>query len=77
MFLAHGFALAAIGIACGWGAAAIVTRTLGSLLFDVSPLDPLTYAAVSAGLMGAALAASYVPALRAAAVDPLEALRAD
>jgi predicted permease len=77
LFLAHGFVLAAIGVACGLGAAAVMTRALGSLLFDVSPLDPLTYAAVSAGLMGAALAASYVPALRATAVDPLEALRAD
>jgi len=77
LFLAHAFVLASIGVACGLGAAAIMTRALGSLLFDVSPLDPLTYFAVSAGLMGAALAASYVPALRATAVDPLEALRAE
>jgi ABC-type lipoprotein release transport system permease subunit len=54
-----------------------MTRALKSLLFDVSPLDPLTYAAVSIGLIGAALIASYVPALRATAVDPLDALRAD
>ena len=49
----------------------------GSLLFDVKPVDPSTYAAVSIGLIAAALAASYVPALRAASVDPVDALRAE
>jgi ABC-type antimicrobial peptide transport system permease subunit len=77
MFIAQGFVLSLIGVACGWAGAAALTRVLGSLLFDVSPLDPLTYAAVSLGLIAAALAASYIPALRATGVDPVEALRAD
>jgi ABC-type lipoprotein release transport system permease subunit len=48
-----------------------------SLLFQVSPADPITYAAVCAGLIATASLASYVPSRRAAAVDPVEALRAE
>jgi predicted permease len=77
MFIVHGFGLALIGIACGLAGAVALTRVLGSLLFDVNPLDPLTYAVVSAGLMAAAIVASYVPAQRAMRVDPTEALRAE
>jgi predicted permease len=77
LFLANAFVLVLIGVVCGLAGAVAMTRALKSLLFDVSPLDPLTYAAVSIGLIAAALIASYVPALRATAVDPLEALRAD
>ena len=77
MFIAHGFVLALIGVACGLAGAVALTRVLGSLLFDVSPLDPLTYAAVSLGLIAAAIVASYIPALRAMGVDPVEALRAE
>jgi ABC-type antimicrobial peptide transport system permease subunit len=77
MFIAHGFVLALIGVACGLAGAVALTRVLGSLLFDVNPLDPLTYAAVSLGLIAAAMVASYIPALRAMGVDPVEALRAD
>jgi putative ABC transport system permease protein len=50
---------------------------LGSSLFGVSPLDPLTYAAVSLGLIAAAVTASYIPARRAMTVDPVEALRSE
>jgi len=50
---------------------------LGSLLFGVNPLDPLTYAAVSLGLIAAAIVASYIPARRSMGVDPVEALRAE
>ena len=50
---------------------------VSSLLFDVAATDPLTYAAVSAGLAAAAALASYVPALRATAVNPVDALRAE
>jgi ABC-type antimicrobial peptide transport system permease subunit len=77
MFIAHGLVLALIGVACGLAGAVALTRALGSLLFDVNPLDPLTYAAVSLGLLAAAMMASYIPSLRAMGVDPVEALRAD
>jgi ABC-type antimicrobial peptide transport system permease subunit len=69
--------LALIGVACGLAGAATLTRVLGSLLFDVNPLDPVTYAVVSLGLIAASSVASYIPALRAMGVDPVEALRSE
>ncbi len=77
LFVARGFALALIGVACGLAGATALTRLLRSQLFDVNPVDPVTYVAVAVGLIAAAVLASYLPALRAAAVDPLEALRAE
>jgi putative ABC transport system permease protein len=77
LFVRHGLALAAIGILCGLAVSAALMRVMASLLFEVSPGDPATYIAVSLGLIAAAAAASYIPALRAATVDPVEALRAD
>jgi ABC-type antimicrobial peptide transport system permease subunit len=77
MFVTHGLGLTAVGIACGLAAAVALTRVMGSLLFDVSPLDPATYLSVCAGLTSAAVLASYVPALRATLVNPVSALRAD
>jgi len=77
MFVRYGLILAGIGVIFGLAASLGVTRVLGSLLFDVSPMDPLTYIAVSAGLIAAAVIASYVPSLRATSVDPVEALRAE
>ena len=77
LFVAHGFVLALIGVTCGLAVSAALTRVLGSLLFDVNPIDPLTYAAASLGLISAAVTASYIPALRAMAVDPVEALRSE
>jgi len=77
MFVRHGLALTAIGIACGLGAAVALTRLMASLLFEVSPVDPLTYAAVCASLATAALLATYLPALRATLVNPVTALRAE
>ena len=77
MFVQHGLVLAGIGVACGLAAAYGLTRLMTSLLFEVSPSDPLTYAAVSAVLVAAAVVASYVPARRVSAVDPVEALRAE
>jgi len=76
-FLVNGMKLAMAGIVCGLIGSAALTRVLGSSLFGVSPVDPLTYTAVSLGLMAAALAASYVPAMRAMRVDPVEALRGE
>jgi putative ABC transport system permease protein len=75
MFVRHGALLAALGIALGLAGALLLTRLMTRILFDVSPLDPLTYVAVSAGLAFAAILASYIPALRATAVDPVKALR--
>jgi len=77
MFVKHGFLLAAIGVACGMAGAAALTRVLGSLLYGVNPVDPSTYIAVTAGLIAAAMIASYVPALRASTVDPIVALRSE
>ena len=77
MFVRHGLVLSGIGAACGLTAAFALTRLMKSLLFDVSPADPLTYIAVSAGLIVAAMLASFLPARKAASVDPAEALRAE
>ena len=77
MFVRHGLILSAIGTACGLTAAFALTRLMKSLLFDVSPVDPLTYVAVSAVLVLAAALASYLPARKATTVDPAEALRAE
>lgn len=75
MFVRHGLILTAIGVACGVAAAVGVTRVMSALLFNVSPMDPLTFGAVSLVLLAAALLASYLPARRATSVDPVEALR--
>jgi putative ABC transport system permease protein len=77
MFVRHGAVLALTGIVLGLAAASVVTRVMSTMLFDISPLDPLTYIAVSCGLIAAALLASYVPALRATSIDPIKALRAE
>jgi predicted permease len=77
MVVRHGMLLAAIGVAMGLVAAAALTRIMSSLLFEISPVDPLTYCTVSAALLMAAAAASYAPAHRASTVNPVEALRAE
>jgi predicted permease len=77
MFVTHGVTLAMMGVAIGLFAAFWSMRLLASLLFEISPVDPLTYGAVSLILIGATVLASYVPALRATAVDPIEALRSE
>ena len=77
MFVRHGLILTTIGVAFGLVAAAIAMRLMSSLLFQVNPVDPVTYAAVSIGLLFTAFLASYLPSRRAAAVDPVDALRAE
>jgi predicted permease len=77
MFVRHGLMLTGIGVTCGLCAAFAVMRLMSSLLFNVSPMDPLTYAAVALGLAATAFLASYLPSRRAASVDPVEALRAE
>lgn len=77
MFVRHGLLLTSIGVACGLAAAISLTRLMSGLLFQVSPLDPLTYGAVSAVLAAAALLATYLPARRATLIQPVDALRAE
>jgi predicted permease len=77
MFVRHGLALAGMGVAIGLGAAAGLTRLMSTLLYGVTPLDPMTYAVVPVILMIATVLASYLPARRAVSVDPLEALRSE
>ena len=77
LFLRHGLVLSGIGIILGLAGAAAVTRLMASMLFGVNPLDWVTYVAVAVGLGATALLASYLPAARAARLDPSVALRAD
>ena len=75
--LGGGLRLVVIGAAIGIGGAMIVSRSLGSLLFRVTPYDPWTYAAVLMVLGAVAAAATLIPARRAATVDPAITLRAE
>jgi len=77
MFVRHGLLLTGIGVGFGLLAAAVSMRLLSSLLFNVRPVDPVTYGAASAGMLLTAWLASYIPSRRAATVDPVEALRAE
>jgi len=77
MFVRHGLILAGIGVACGIVAAIPLMSLMTSLLFRVKPVDPVTYAAVSGGLVLTAFLASYLPSRRVAEVNPVEALRAE
>jgi ABC-type antimicrobial peptide transport system permease subunit len=75
LVLGQSLALAIAGSLLGMAGAATVTRLMGRFLFETSPLDPLTYALVPVLFCLVALAAAWVPARRAAAVDPMIALR--
>jgi putative ABC transport system permease protein len=77
LIVGHGLRLAAAGIVAGIAGAAAVTQLMKSLLYNVAPTDPLSFTAVALFLVGIAFLASYLPARRAAAVDPLTALRAE
>lgn len=77
MVVRHGFKITALGAAIGLVLAAAATRLLSSLLYGVSATDPLTFTAIPALLLGVALVASWLPARRAARVDPMVALRAE
>ena len=77
MFLRHGLALTAAGIALGIGVAVVLTRVMSAFLFGVGPMDPITYVVVSGALASVALLATYLPARRASRVNPIAALRTD
>ncbi len=77
MVVRRGMILATIGILVGIAAALGTSSVLASLLYGVSALDPATYIAVTAALATVALMASWLPAMRASSIDPVEALRAD
>src|SRR5579884_2199302 len=75
MVLRQGFAAVAVGVVIGIAGSLALTRAMASLLFGVGTHDPLTFAAVTLALCGVAMLASYIPARRAARVDPMVALR--
>jgi predicted permease len=77
MFVRSALVLTGVGAALGLGAAAGLTRLMKSVLFGVSPMDPLTYVLVPCILILSATLASYLPANRAAMLDPFEAIRSE
>jgi hypothetical protein len=77
LIVGQGMRLVIIGIGLGLGGAFAVTRLLSSLLFGVSPTDPLTFVALAVLLAGVALLACWIPARRAAKIDPMAALRSE
>jgi ABC-type antimicrobial peptide transport system permease subunit len=75
LVLGSGVKLAAIGCILGLAGAAATSTLLRSLLFDISPFDPLVLTAAALGILLLAVAAAVPPALRAAAIQPVQALR--
>jgi predicted permease len=74
MFLRHGLALSSVGLAIGLVAALVLTRLMSSLLFETEPTDVVTYVAALGVILAAAALASYLPARRASAIDPVVTL---
>lgn len=77
LVVAQSLGLAVVGVAFGLVGAVAVTKVIGSMLYDVSPTDPLVLASVVSLLIGIAALASFAPARRASRIDPVEALRGD
>ena len=75
MFLVESLSVAALGLALGIPASLAVARTLRSMVYGLSPSDPLTIVLALAGIATITLAAAIFPARRAASVDPMRALR--
>ena len=77
MFVRQGLRLTLIGAACGLVTAFVSMRLMSSLLFNVSPVDPITYVTITIGVVAVAYLACYLPSRRAATVEPMEALRTE
>ncbi|HWJ56616.1 MAG TPA: ABC transporter permease [Vicinamibacterales bacterium] len=77
MFVRNGLLWGGIGAAAGLVAAALLSQLMSAILFEINPIDPLTYGVVVVALLAAAGVASYVPARRVTRIDPVEALRAE
>jgi predicted permease len=77
MFLLHGLTLSGVGIVVGLIVAAALGRSMSSLLFGIEPMDPAAYIAAIGVILAATALASYLPARRAAMIDPMETLRAE
>jgi putative ABC transport system permease protein len=77
MIVGQGLVLALLGVGIGIAGALAITGLLKSLLFEVTPTDPATFAGVAMVLVSAALIATFIPARRAASIDPMVALRSE
>jgi hypothetical protein len=77
MFLLNGLVLSGVGVAVGLIAAAGLARVISSLLFGITPMDPVAHIGALIVIGSAAVVASYLPARRAAAIDPMETLRGE
>lgn len=77
LVIGSGVGLAGVGVVIGAGAAALLTHQLAALLYGIAPLDPMTFGGAAAVLLAAAGAASFIPARRAARVDPVVAMRVE
>ena len=77
LFVRQGLWLTGIGVACGLVVAFVAMRLMSSLLFNVSPVDPITYAAITVCVVATAYIACYLPSRRASTVNPVDALRAE
>ena len=77
MILRHGLLLVGIGLAIGLGGALAASRLIRGMLFEVKPNDPVVYLTVAVALAMVTLIASYIPARRAARIDPVTAIRQD
>jgi putative ABC transport system permease protein len=77
MFVRQGLLLTGIGVGCGLVVALVTMRLMSSLLFNVSPVDPVTYVTITAGVAATAYLACYLPSRRAATVNPVNALRSE
>jgi putative ABC transport system permease protein len=75
LVVTHGMVLAVSGVVLGLAASLFLTRAASSLLYGITAFDPLTFAGISLLLAGVSLVASYIPARRAARIDPVVALR--